>query len=90
MAPSAKRTLQLLPYPIPNARPTKNMPTCRHARIPHLLQTKCAFPLLLPLHPSHHLRILEIIPRLLRFQYRRMRRPLYPPLTIVMPRRRRH
>ncbi len=60
---STKRTFRLLPNPIPNASPAKYMPARRRARIPHLLQTQCTFPLLPPLNPLHCLRIFEIVPR---------------------------
>ena len=63
-----KRTLRLLPNPIPDTRPAKHMPARGHARIAHRLQTQRAFPLLLALHPRHHSRLLEIVARLLRVQ----------------------
>ena len=40
----------------------------RHARIAHRLQTQRAFPLLFALHPRHRIRLIEIVPRLLRVQ----------------------
>lgn len=63
-----KRTLRLLPDPIPNARPAKHMSARRHARIAHRLQAQRAFPLLRTLHPGHHPRLFEIVARMLGIQ----------------------
>ena len=65
-----KRTLWLLPRPIPNTRPAKHMPARRHTRIPHPLQTQRALPIILA-YPLHRLLVAKLIPRLI--HHRRIR-----------------
>lgn len=74
--PPTQRTLWLLPYPVPDARPAKHVPALRRRRVPQLLQAQRALALLPALDPRHHVAPgrAQIIARPPPARHRRVRR----------------
>ena len=83
--PPAKGTLRLLPHPVANTRPAKDVAALRRSRILQLLKTKRALALLRALDETHNRVIGKVVPRTA--EHRGLRRRLDVKLRGIPPRR---